>query len=273
MGLRRQTSVHIENALVLLLVMSIVLASCSLPDANASPGIIFSDPSDGAVNDSGYGFGTGQSIGVGDGAGDFFMRGFVKFSLAGISGTLVSATLKMYVRSSHKDGTGYGPGYAITSPLANPGLGDLSVIHIDDYGIIEGLTPPQGLVVFNSPSIGNDPGVLIPGAGAGSTPDVGYISIDVKAAMQDDISHGRSFTTFMLKLATGTDNDHEQDTWELRASEAGGEGPYIEYSLPTPVGGVAIPVNKLAILAPYLALVGLVGAVTVAVATTRRRKP
>jgi len=40
-----------------------------------------------------------------------------------------------------------------------------------------------------------------------------------------------------------------------------------------PVGGVLTPVNKLAILAPYLALIGLVGAVTVAVAVQRRRKP
>jgi len=41
---------------------------------------------------------------------------------------------------------------------------------------------------------------------------------------------------------------------------------------PTPVGGIAVPANKLAILAPYLALVGLVGAVTAAVAIQRKRK-
>jgi len=39
------------------------------------------------------------------------------------------------------------------------------------------------------------------------------------------------------------------------------------------VGGVVVPVNKLAVLAPYLALIGLVGVVTAAVAVTRRRKP
>ena len=38
------------------------------------------------------------------------------------------------------------------------------------------------------------------------------------------------------------------------------------------VGGVVVPVNKLAVLSPYWALIGLVGAVTVAVAV-RRRKP
>jgi len=42
---------------------------------------------------------------------------------------------------------------------------------------------------------------------------------------------------------------------------------------PRPVGGIALPTNKLTIPAPYLALIGLVGTVTVAVATTRRRKP
>jgi len=39
-----------------------------------------------------------------------------------------------------------------------------------------------------------------------------------------------------------------------------------------PVGGVVMPVNKLTVLAPYLALLGLVGAATVAVVATRRRK-
>jgi len=42
---------------------------------------------------------------------------------------------------------------------------------------------------------------------------------------------------------------------------------------PKPVGGYAVPVNKLAILSPYLALLGLFGAVTLAVAARRRRKP
>mgnify|MGYP006270229975 CR=1 FL=1 len=36
------------------------------------------------------------------------------------------------------------------------------------------------------------------------------------------------------------------------------------------VGGVVVPLNKLAVLSPYLALLGLVGAVTVAVALQRR---
>jgi len=39
------------------------------------------------------------------------------------------------------------------------------------------------------------------------------------------------------------------------------------------VGGVVVPVNKLAVLSPYLALIGLVGVVTMAVAVQNRRKP
>jgi len=41
---------------------------------------------------------------------------------------------------------------------------------------------------------------------------------------------------------------------------------------PRPVGGVLVPVNKLVLLSPYLAILGLVGAVTVAVAIQRRWK-
>jgi len=40
-----------------------------------------------------------------------------------------------------------------------------------------------------------------------------------------------------------------------------------------PVGGILTAANKLAIISPYLALIGLFGAVTVAVAAVRRRKP
>jgi len=44
-------------------------------------------------------------------------------------------------------------------------------------------------------------------------------------------------------------------------------------SMVAAVGGHLIPVNKVAILAPYLALLSLVGAVTAVVAATRKRKP
>jgi len=47
---------------------------------------------------------------------------------------------------------------------------------------------------------------------------------------------------------------------------------YVVGSAP-PVGGILVPMNKLEVLAPYLALLGLVGAVTVAVVVQRRRNP
>lgn len=43
-------------------------------------------------------------------------------------------------------------------------------------------------------------------------------------------------------------------------------------ALPRPVGGVLTPVSKFAVLAPYLALVGLAGVASIVVAVKRRRK-
>jgi len=48
---------------------------------------------------------------------------------------------------------------------------------------------------------------------------------------------------------------------------------YVVASPPAPVGGVLTPVNKLDLLAPYLALVGLVGAVSTVFAIRKKRKP
>jgi len=250
--------------LTLLLMMLIILAGSSMlvPVAYATPDIVYSDPQDG------YGTATvvssvGTSMLVGDAPYDLETRSFVKFSLSGISGTLTSARLYLYVYYSKPDG-----GYDDTSPLDNPGLGDVQVIHIADYGTLD-------TADFSLPSIGNDPGVLIPGTGPGSTPNIGYVSVDVKAAMQDDINNGRPFTSFMLKPASGTDLDGKQDTWHFRTSEQTGtdQDPYIEYTLlRKPVGGVLMPVNKLEILTPYLALAGLVIAVSAVVVVKKRSK-
>jgi hypothetical protein len=42
---------------------------------------------------------------------------------------------------------------------------------------------------------------------------------------------------------------------------------------PNPVGGVLVPVNKLEILAPYVALAGLIATVTIVIVKIRSRKP
>jgi hypothetical protein len=48
------------------------------------------------------------------------------------------------------------------------------------------------------------------------------------------------------------------------------EGPGIPSARARPVGGVLMPVNKLAIVTPYLALFGVIAAVIVAVELLRR---
>jgi len=188
----------------------------------ASPGTIFSDAQDGCVGSGGYL--TSDVIAVGDDGGNLYRQGFVKFSLAVISGTLSSARLYLYVFYSALNGNGYS-----TSPLPNPGLGDLLVRHIDDYGTLD-----QG--DFNATSIGNDPGELL---SFSATPNVGYVSIDVTAAMQDDIDHARSYSSFMLYLTTDTDHDSANDDWYFYASENTGttQDPYIDYTFGPP--GVA----------------------------------
>jgi hypothetical protein len=155
--------------------------------------------------------------------------------------------------------------------LSNPGLGDCVVRHISDYGNL-------GSEDFDAASIGNDPGILIAST---ATPNIGYISIDVKAAMQGDINNGRPYSAFMIRMATTTDGDSKSDSWNFFTSEQGGtsQDPYIEYSLttpapiptPRPVGGVLMPTNKLEILAPYMALIVLVGTIFMVATNLRRR--
>jgi len=207
--------------LPLLLIGLIFFASSStiMPEAKASPGIIYSDSSDGEVNPGGESTVVFYFV-VGDYYYNVRVQSFVKFSLTGISGTLASARLYLYVFRSYKDDV-----EDLTSPLTNPGLGDCLVRHIADYGTL-------GAGDLDAPSIGNDPGVLIPGSGAGSTPNIGYVSIDIRAAMQDDIDHGRAWSAFMIKLATDTDNDGRNDYWLFYASEQTGtsQDPYVEYT-------------------------------------------
>ncbi|MCJ7767965.1 carboxypeptidase-like regulatory domain-containing protein, partial [Candidatus Bathyarchaeota archaeon] len=77
---------------------------------------------------------------------------------------------------------------------------------------------------------GNDPGVLL---GSTSTPNIGYVSIDVKTAMQEDINNGRPWSAFMLKMSTNTDSDDRNDYWVFWTYEYGDttKQPYIGYEL------------------------------------------
>jgi len=56
---------------------------------------------------------------------------------------------------------------------------------------------------------------------------------------------------------------------DVYAGHASGGEPLLR---PAPVGGYVMPVNRLAILAPYLALVGLVSAATAAIAFKKKHK-
>lgn len=241
------------------ILLTIVLAFSIIPNASASPDIIFSDSEDGSVGSNAVA--NTVVINVGDTAANVTFQGFVKFSLSGVSGPISSATLNLYLWCSYYNGT-----YDPSDPLTNPGLGDLQVIHIADYGTLSSDD-------FDDVSIGNDPGVLISGS---ATSLIGYITIDITAAMQDDINNGRDFTAFLIKLTTYADGDGLSDQWNIRASENTGtdQDPYVEYELApaNPVGGIYASADRLGILTPYLALVGLIGAISTIFTIRRRRK-
>jgi hypothetical protein len=243
------------------ILLTIVLAFSIMPQISAVTNIIYSDLSDGYITSDDAAFSSASQMWIGDIYLNRYRQGFVKFSLAGIT-TVDTATLYIKLDRSYHDGS-----EDETSPLTNPGLGDCVIRHIDDYGTLD-------LGDLNAPSIGNDPGVLISGS---ATPNAeSYISIDVTAAMQDDIANGRSFSTFMIKLSTNTDGDGNFDEWVFYASNAEGtdQDPYIEYEgeRGNPVGGIYAPNDKLSILTPYIALVGLIGAISTVFVFRRWRK-
>jgi hypothetical protein len=184
----------------------------------ASPATLFSDANDGYVDSNNRVYVIFSQMSLGDWNTNFFAACLVRFDLSGISGNLSSATLNLYVdRSIHDNSTD------ATSPLVNIGLGDCQVIHVADYGTLDSSD-------LLASSIGNDPGILI---GNSATPNVGYVSIDIRTAMQDDINNGKAWSAFMLKMSTNTDNDDYNDYWVFWTSEYGdpAKEPYIQYDL------------------------------------------
>ncbi|MCS6767307.1 MAG: hypothetical protein NZ517_01020 [Candidatus Nitrosocaldus sp.] len=144
-------------------------------------------------------------------------RSFIKFPISSLHGkSLASAVLKLTIERSIVNNT-----HDPSPPFNNPGLGNTLVIHINDYGTLD-------VSDFNSPSIGNDPGVLIPASVDPSNP----VSVSVKNAMQDDINNLRSFTTYMVRTANGTDGDTRRDRWEFYTrNHSVANAPKIEYTL------------------------------------------
>ena len=185
---------------------------------SASPDIVVADANDGYVDSNSHVYMPYAQMSLGDWNTNYYAACFVKFNLSGVSGTLSSAILQLYLYTSLHDN--------ITdseSPLTNIGLGDCQVIHIADYGSLDASD-------LSATSIGNDPGILI---GESATPDVGIASIDVKAAMQDDINNARAWSTFMLTMSGETDDDNYNDYWVFRTSEYGdaAQQPIVEYGL------------------------------------------
>jgi hypothetical protein len=231
----------------------------SIPSGTASPDIVFADSSDGYVSNTGD---VSSVFAVGDGTNNQFIKSFVKFSLDGLAGKcLRSATLNVVVYASIRDDS-----YDNISPLTNPGLGDLQVVHIHDYGALDASD-------FLSSSIGNDPGVLI---SASAMPNFGYVSIAITGAMQADINAGKSFTSYVLKLQTNTDNDAKGDLWYFLPSENEGTSydPFIEFTVgPCPVvGGAILLINPTALVLPWLGLVSILTVLIVQLVLMIRRR-
>ncbi len=205
----------------------------------ASSAILYDDVSDGYVDSDSRVYSIFPQMSLGDWNTNAYAACFVKFNLSDVSGTLISAILNLYVaRSLHDNITD------AVDPLTNIGLGDCQVIHIDDYGALDASD------LFAS-SIGNDSGVLI---GNGGTPNIGYVSIDVEAAVQDDIDNGRPWSTFMLKMSTNTDSDDRNDYWVFWTTEYGdiNKQPYVEYELtpapPTYQGDLILSGNNVTVI-------------------------
>ena len=205
----------------------------------ASSAILYDDVSDGYVDSDSRVYSIFPQMSLGDWNTNAYAACFVKFNLSGVSGTLSSAILNLYVaRSLHDNITD------ADDPLTNIGLGDCQVIHITDYGTLDASD------LFAS-SIGNDPGVLI---GNSVTPNIGYVPIDVETAMQDDINNGRPWSTFMLKMSTNTDSDDRNDYWVFWTTEYGdiNKQPYVEYELtpapPTYQGDLILSGNNVTVI-------------------------
>jgi hypothetical protein len=194
------------------------------------PLTIVADPLDFEV----YGDGTAHGPDLGDlavgdtgpGIVNLGRRGVLRFNLSDLAGERVqSAVLNLTLAKSRKDQYP-APGIIDNSPpFINPGLGDTIVVHIADYAV-----PNGGIYV--APSIGNDPGVLIP---AGVEPG-SVVSIDMARAMQQALDAGSSFVAFRIQTAVETDGDDLNDQWFFWSADYQNveARPVIEYSLELP---------------------------------------
>jgi len=214
----------------------LAVAACTISAAPAfaqAPPVVAADPSDHVIYGSGgVGAGWGDlllwdlTIGDTGGTGDpssinLGARALIRFSLAGIAPEQVEIVrLRIAILQTRKDQYPAPGVIDETPPFTNPGLGDVSVVHIPDFCLTragDGIDC-RTLDDYSSPSLGDDPGVLIPN---GQEPD-SFVHIDVTGAVRQALLAGSPYVAFRMQTAIETDSDGNNDMWNIGA----GDHPY-----------------------------------------------
>ncbi len=165
---------------------------------------------------------------------------------------------------------------------AQPSAGDYIVPEYN-VDVLSSVTP-SGVVTLIASGLSGPVGVAIDGSGNYIVTefDSGELSSVTPGGVVTLIASGLSGPTGVAIDGSGNYIVTEQGSGKLSSVTPGGVVTLIASGLSNPeyvaivpfttVGGVATPVNKLEILAPDLALTGLVAAVTAAFTIRKRRK-
>jgi hypothetical protein len=125
------------------------------------------------------------------------------FPVGAIEGDIDSATLTLAVTETRRDQYPDPGSIDGNAPYDNPQIGDLQVVHVPDPGEA---TDDD----YDSPSAGNDPGVLVVNGAEGPA---FKLTIDVTAALQQAIDGDEEVLAFRLQMSVLTDDDGLNDTW------------------------------------------------------------
>jgi len=91
-----------------LLLAPLLMQRGRIERVNASPSTnILADATDGYLDSNGIVYSTYPQMSLGDWSNNAYSHCYVKFSLSGVSGTLSSATLNLYVYISYYDNNSY----------------------------------------------------------------------------------------------------------------------------------------------------------------------